>query len=74
MDSIEVWNFPPQGISFAHGEKLHEERHGKFVPCTDSFFLLIEPLFCLPRKGEGKQTEPYASWCDVFDDDGVTQL
>ena len=64
----------PSGHWFCLWEKLHEERHGIFVPCLDSFLLLIKPLFCLPRKGEGKQTEPNASLCDVFDDDGVAQL
>jgi hypothetical protein len=28
-------------------------------------------MFRLPRKGEGKQMEPGASLCDVFDDYGV---
>jgi len=68
---LEVGNFPPQGTSFAHGEKFHEEPHGTFVPRTDSFLFFVEPLLCLPRKGEGKQMEPNARWCDVFDDDGV---
>ena len=78
MDSIEFcWKFEiffPQGIGFAHGEKLHEECHGTFVPRVDSFLVLVKPLLCLPREGEGKQMEPDASWCDIFDDDSVAQL
>jgi hypothetical protein len=69
---LEVWKFSPQGIGFAHGEKLREKRRG--ILRTDSFLLFVEPLFRLPRKGEGKQTEPDASLCDVFDDYGVAQL
>ena len=49
------------GIGFAHGEKLHEERHETFVPRTDNFLLFVEPLFRLSYEGEGKQMEPYAS-------------
>ena len=71
---LEVGNSSPQGIGFAHGEKFHEEWRRTFVPRTGSFLLLIEPLFHLPCEGEGKQTEPDASYCDVFDDDGVAQL
>ena len=71
---LEVRNSSPQGIGFAYGEKLHEERCGTFVPRTHSFLFLVEPLFRLPRKEEGKQTEPDASWYDVFDDDGVAHL
>jgi len=48
--------------------------HGTFVPRVDSFLLLIKPLFRFPHKGKGKQTEPGASLCDVFDDDCVAQL
>jgi hypothetical protein len=59
---------------FAHGEKFREEHHETFVPRVDSFLVLVEPLFCLPHEGEGKQTEPDASWCDIFDDDYVAQL
>jgi hypothetical protein len=33
-----------------------------------------KPLFCLPHEGEGKQTELDASWCDISNDDSVTQL
>jgi hypothetical protein len=36
--------------------------------------VLIKPLFRLPYKGEGKQAEPDALWCDVFNDDGAAQL
>jgi hypothetical protein len=35
---------------------------------------VIKPLFCLPRKGEGKQVELDASWCDVFNDDSAAEL
>jgi hypothetical protein len=41
---------------------------------VDSFLVLVEPLFRLPHKGEGKQTEPDGIWCDIFDDDGVAKL
>jgi hypothetical protein len=68
------WKFPPQGTGFAYGEKLREECCKTFVPCTDSFLLLVEPMFRLPYKGEEKQMEPDASWCDVFYDNGVAQL
>jgi hypothetical protein len=78
MDSSKVcWKFeifPPQGTGFAHGEKFCEEHRGTFVPCVDSSLVLVKTSFCLPRKGEWKQTEPNASWCDIFDDDGVAQL
>jgi hypothetical protein len=66
--------FPPHGTGFSHREKIHEECQGTFFPRVNNFLALVEPLFRLPRKGEGKQIEPDASWCDVFDDDGVTQL
>jgi len=66
--------FSPLGHWFCPWGKLCEERRGTFVPCVDSFLLFIEPLSRLPREGEGKQTELDASWCDVFDDDGVVQL
>ena len=68
---LEVGNSSPQGIGFSHGEELHEERHGTLVPCADSFLVLVEPLLCLPREGEGKQVEPDALRCDILDDDGV---
>ena len=71
---LEVGNFPTQGTGFAHGQKFCEEHHGTFAPRVDSSLALVKPLFCLPRKGEGKQMEPGASWCDPFDDDGVAQL
>jgi len=66
--------FPPQGIGFSHGEKLREEHHGTLVRHTDSFLLFVEPLFRLSHEGEGKQTEPDAGWCNIFDDDGVALL
>jgi hypothetical protein len=50
------------------------ECHGTFVPCVDSFLVLIKPLFCLPCEGEGKQAELDASRCDVFNDNSVAQL
>jgi hypothetical protein len=56
------------------GKKLCEERRDTLVPRVDSFLVLIKPPLRLPRKGEGKQAEPDACWCDVFYDDGVTQL
>jgi hypothetical protein len=66
--------FFPQSNGFAHREKLCEEHRRTFVPRVDSFLVLIEPLFHLPREGEGKQAEPDASWCNVFNDDSVVQL
>ena len=78
MDSSEdCWkfkNFPPQGIGFVHGEKFCEEHRGTFVPHTNSFLLFVQQLFHLPREGVGKQTEPDASLCGVFDDYGVAPL
>jgi hypothetical protein len=68
---LEVWKFPPLGTGFAHGEKICEEHRETFIPRVDSSLALVEPLFCLPRKGEGKQMEPDTSWCDIFDDNGV---
>ena len=65
---LEVGDSSPQGIGFAHGEELGEERRGTFVPCVDGFLVLVEPLLRLPREGEGKQTEPDAYWCNVFYD------
>ena len=35
---------------------------------------LVEPLLCLPQKGEGKQAEPDAFRCDILDVDCVAQL
>ena len=78
MDSIEVcWKFeifPLKALVLAMRKKIREERRGTFDPRTDSFLLHVEPQFCLPHEGEGKHTEPYACWCDVFYDNGVTQL
>jgi hypothetical protein len=71
---LEVQNFPPQGTGFAHGEKFHKERRGTFVPHVGRFLALVKPLFHLPREREGKHVEPYASWCDFFDENGVAQL
>ena len=68
---LEVQNSSPQGIGFAHGEELDEERCGIFVPHFDSFLVLVEPLFCLPNKVERKQTEPGDVWCNLLDDNGV---
>ena len=68
---LEVQNFSPKGIGFAHGEELREERRETFVPRLDSFLFLVKPLLCLPREREGKQAEPDAFRCDVLDDDGV---
>jgi hypothetical protein len=74
MDLSDVcWKFeifPLRALVLPMG-KIHGECHGTFVPCVDHFLALIEPLFHLYQEGEGKQTEPCASWCDVFDDDGV---
>ena len=70
----EVENSSPQGIGFAHGEELSEERRGTFVPRFDGFIFFVEPLFCLPQYGEGKQAEPDALRCDILDDNGVAQL
>ena len=71
---LEGRNSSPQGISFAHGEELGEERRGTFIPHFDSFLFLVEPLLHLPQEGEGKQVEPDALRCDVLDDDHVAQL
>ena len=71
---MEVQNLSPQGIGFVHGEEHGEECHGTFVPRTNNFLFLIEPLLCLPQEGEGKQVEPDALRCDVHDDDHVAQL
>jgi len=35
---------------------------------------MVEPLFRFPRKGKGKQAEPYACRCDILNDDGVIEL
>jgi hypothetical protein len=43
-----------QGIGFAHGEELRNERRGTLVPCADNFLVLVEPLLRLPHEGEGK--------------------
>ena len=71
---LEVRNSCPQGIGFAHGEELGDECHGTFVLHFDSFLFLVEPLFCPPREGEGKQAEPDALKCDILGDDSVAQL
>ena len=71
---LEVQNSSPQGIGFAHGEELDEERCGIFVPHFDSFLVLVEPLFCFPREGEGKQAEPDTCRLDVLDDNSVAEL
>ena len=74
MKIVGSLKFFPSRHWFYPWGKLCEERLGTFVPCVDSSLALVKPLFHLPHKGEGKQTEPDASWCDVFDDDGVAQL
>ena len=61
----------PQGICFAHGEELGEERRRTFVPRLDSFLFLVKPLLRLPQEGEGKQAEPNALRCDVLDEAGT---
>ena len=66
--------FSPLGHWFCPWGKLREDCRGTFVPHIDSFLFFVEPLFCLLRKGEGKQTEPDAILCNIFDDDGVAQL
>ena len=71
---VIVQNSSPQGIGFANGEELGEERRGTFVPRLDSFLLLLEPLLLLPREGEGKQAEPDALRCEILDDNSVSQL
>ena len=71
---LEIQNSSPQGFGFAYGEEFGEERHRTFVPCVDSFPILVEPLFHPPQEREGKQAEPDAHGCDILDDDGVTQL
>jgi len=68
---LEVGDSSPQGIGFAHGEEHSEECHGTFVPHVDSFLFHVEPLFCPPLEGEGKQAKPDAHGCDILDDDGV---
>ena len=70
-DFTKSLKFSPAGHWFCPWGKIHEECCETFVPRVDSFLLFVKPLFCLPRKGEGKQMEPDASLCDVFDDDGV---
>ena len=64
MKIVGSLKFSPLGHWFCPWEKFREECRGTFV----------EPLFCLHRKGEGKQTEPDASLCDIFYDDCVAQL
>jgi hypothetical protein len=53
---MEVGDSSPQGIGFAHREDFHEECYGAFALGVYSFLVLIELLFCLSHKGEGKQT------------------
>ena len=45
---LEVQNSSPQGIGFAHGEELGEERRRTFVPRLDNFLFLVKPLLRLP--------------------------
>ena len=71
---LEVGDSSPQGIGFAHGEELGEERRETFVPRLDSFLFFVEPLLRRPREGEGKQAEPDALRCDILEDDSVAQL
>ena len=66
ISPLEHWFFP--------WGKFHEELRGTFVPHTNSFLLFVQQLFHLPREGVGKQTEPDASLCGVFDDYGVAPL
>ena len=58
---LEVGNLSPQGIGFTNGEEFSEEHRETFVPRVGTSLALVEPLFCLPCKGEGKQTESDAS-------------
>jgi len=71
---LEIGDPSPQSIGFAHREELGEECSGAFAPCVNSLLVLVEPLFCLPHKGKGKQTELDSLRYDVLDDDGVTQF
>jgi hypothetical protein len=74
MDSSEVcWKFkifPLRALVLPMGKNFH----GTFVPHVGRFLALVKPLFHLPREREGKHVEPYASWCDFFDENGVAQL
>jgi hypothetical protein len=55
-------------------KNLGEKRHGTFVPRVDNFPFLVQPLFHLPREGEGKQAEPDACRLNVLDNNSVTKL
>ena len=66
--------FSPSGQWFCPWGKISQGTLWNICPTFDDFLALVEPLFHLPHKGEGKQTEPDASWCDVIDDDSVAQL
>jgi hypothetical protein len=48
-----------KGVGFAQWEELSEEHLGTLSPSVDNFLVLVEPLFCLPQEGKGKQTEFY---------------
>jgi hypothetical protein len=37
-----------------------------------AFLVLVEPLFCPPQEGEGKQVKPDAYRLNILDDDCVT--
>ena len=68
---LEVGNSSTKGIGFVHWEELHEECHGTFVPCVDSFPVLVEPLFCPPQEGEREQAKSDYLWYGILHDDGV---
>ena len=53
---LDTGNLSAQGICFTQREELFKERLGAFVSGVD-IFLIVEPLFCLPQQGEGKQTK-----------------
>jgi len=61
------------GICFAQREELCEERFGTFGPGVDVFFL-VNPLFCLPQQGEGKQTKLDRNGGDTPYHSGVAEL
>jgi hypothetical protein len=77
MCSIEVyWKLAilPRRALVLPIRKNFMRNHGAFALGVHSFLIPVEPLFCLPHKGEGKQTEPDSVGCDVFDDDCVAQF
>ena len=63
-----------KGMGFAYREELSEERCGATIPGIHSTCVGIEPLFCFPQEGKGKQTESNGIFGDSLDGQSAANL